>query len=92
VIALTPNRQYSLDGVLPGEQISAVPKRLRREKPFVIGVNTWYFVPGKAATGLLKVRHGEVLEIGIANRQLTSGSRKSQKAFMQSFGGGSGRT
>jgi hypothetical protein len=31
VIALTPNRQYSLDGVLPGEQISAVPKRLGRD-------------------------------------------------------------
>jgi hypothetical protein len=86
VIALTPNRFYQLDGILPGSQISAVPKRLRVGKPFVIGQNTWYFVPGKSATGVLKVRHGEIFEIGIANRQLTSGSRSSQRAFMSSFG------
>jgi hypothetical protein len=86
VIALTPNRFYALDGILPGSQISAVPKRLHVGKPFVIGQNTWYFVPGKAATGVLKVRHGEIFEVGIANKQLTSGSRKSQRAFMSGFG------
>jgi hypothetical protein len=86
VIALTPNRFYALDGILPGSQISAVPKRLHVGKPFVIGQNTWYFVPGKAATGVLKVRNGEIFEIGIANKRLTSGSRRSQRAFMSSFG------
>jgi hypothetical protein len=86
MIALTPNRFYALDGILPGSEISAVPKRLHVGKPFVIGQNTWYFVPGKAATGVLKVRHGEIFEVGIANKQLTSGSRKSQRAFMSSFG------
>jgi hypothetical protein len=86
VIALTPNRFYQLDGIVPGNQISAAPKRLHVGKPFVIGQNTWYFVPGKAATGVLKVRHGEIFEIGIANKQLTSGSRSSQRAFMSSFG------
>lgn len=86
VIALTPNRFYQLDGILPGSQISAVPKRLHVGKPFVIGQNTWYFVPGKSATGVLKVRNGEIFEIGIANKQLTSGSRSSQRAFMSGFG------
>jgi hypothetical protein len=86
VIALTPNRFYQLDGILPGSQISAVPKRLHVGKPFVIGQNTWYFVPGKSETGVLKVRNGEIFEIGIANKQLTSGSRSSQRAFMSSFG------
>jgi hypothetical protein len=86
VIALTPNRFYAIDGVLPGGQIGAVPKRLHVGKPFVIGQNTWYFIPGKTATGVLKVRHGEIFEVGIANKQLTSGSRTSQRRFMSSFG------
>ncbi len=86
VIALTPNRFYNLDGVLPGSQISAVPKSLHLEKPFVIGLNTWYLVPGSKATGLLKVRKGEIFEIGIANKQLIGSTRKQQKFFMQSFG------
>jgi hypothetical protein len=86
VIALTPNRFYQLDGILPGSQIGAVPRHLHVEKPFVIGQNTWYFVPGKTVTGVLKVRNGEILEVGVANRQLTSGSRSSQRAFMSGFG------
>jgi hypothetical protein len=86
VIALTPNRFYALDGVLPGSRVSAVPKRLHVGKPFVIGQNTWYFIPGRSATGVLKVRHGEIFEVGIANKQLTSGSRASQRRFMSSFG------
>ncbi len=92
VIALTPNRFYTLDGILPGSEISAVPKKLHLEKPFVIGKNSWYLVPGKAAIGLFKVRQGEIFEVGLANKQLIGSSRKSQKFFLQSFGGGSTST
>jgi hypothetical protein len=92
VIALTPNRYYALDGILPGSEIRAVPKKLHLEKPFVIGKNTWYLVPGKSAIGLLKVRQGEIFEIGLANKRLIGGSRKSQKFFLQSFGAGSSST
>jgi len=92
VIALTPNRFYALDGILPGSEIKAVPKKLHLEKPFVIGKNTWYLVPGKSAIGLFKVRQGEIFEVGLANKQLIGSSRTSQKFFLQSFGAGSTTT
>jgi hypothetical protein len=85
VIALTPNQFYAVRGIVPGTRISAAAKKLRLEKPFVIGLNAWYFAPAKSATGVFKVRHGEIFEVGIADRRLTRGSRRSQKRFMQSF-------
>ncbi len=81
IIALTANKFYALDGIVPGELITKVPRKLHLEKPFQGGANTWYFVPGKLATGVLKVRHGLIYEIGIADKALTSGSRASQRKF-----------
>jgi hypothetical protein len=82
IIALTANPFYALDGVKPGAMVSAAKRRLRLERPFQVGLNTWYLIPGRAATGVLKVRHGLIYEIGIADKRLTSGARPNQRRFL----------
>jgi hypothetical protein len=86
VIALTANPFYSLSGVQPGVRISTVVKKLHLGKPIVVGRTSWYLAPGKASTGVLGVQSGVIVEIGIADRQLVGGSRKSQQKFMARFG------
>jgi hypothetical protein len=81
IIVLTANPFYALDGVKPGAMVSAAKRRLRLGRPFQVGLNTWYLIPGNAATGVLKVRHGLIYEIGIADKRLTSGARPSQRRF-----------
>ena len=70
----------------PGRRLAVVARRLRLGKTFHIGLNYWYIAPGHAANGVLKVRHGIIQEVGIANKRLTSG-RKAQLRFLTSFNG-----
>ena len=85
VLALTSSRHYALRGVRPDTRLARVARRLRVGRGFVIGLNTWYVAPAGRARGLLKVRHGVIEEIGIADRALTSGSRARQRRFLASF-------
>lgn len=43
------------------------------------GANDWYIAPRPSGNGVLKVRHGIVWEVGIADKQLTS-TRAAQRA------------
>jgi hypothetical protein len=61
-----------------------VARRLHVGRRFTVGLNTWYFAPRRGANGILKVRHGVIEEIGLANRQLTTG-RARQRRFLRSF-------
>jgi len=80
----TSNPDYTLRGVSPQATLAAARKHLKLGKPFRIGVNDWYLAPNGPSTGVLKVRHGIVEEIGIADKQLTK-SRKADRAFLGSF-------
>ncbi len=73
VLALTANPDYALLGVRPGDALGPVAGRLHTGSGFRIGRNRWYVLPAGASRGVLKVRHGVIEEIGIANRSLTSG-------------------
>jgi hypothetical protein len=84
--ASTAYAYYSLRGVRPGATVAAAAKRLKLTPRFHIGLNYWYLAPNGASTGILKVRHGIVEEIGIADRRLTRG-RKAQRTFLTSFSG-----
>ncbi|HEV3227990.1 MAG TPA: hypothetical protein VGY97_00845 [Solirubrobacteraceae bacterium] len=84
VWASTSNPFYALRGVRPGTRLAAVARRLRVGRGFHVGLNWWYFAPNGSSTALLKVRHGIVEEVGIAERSLTRG-RKAQLAFINSF-------
>ncbi len=81
---LSSNRHYSLAGVRVGTRLARVAKRLHASRGFRIGLNTWYLVPGSGARAVLKVRHGIIEEIGIADRRLTH-DRRAAGRFIRSF-------
>ena len=84
VLVLTANRHYALHGVRPAMRLARVARRLHVGRGIKIGLNTWYLVGNGPSRGVLKVRHGVILEIGIANKQLTTGRRAAIR-FFKSF-------
>ena len=82
--ASTSDSFYKLRGVGPGATLAAARKHLKLTDPFHIGLNFWYLTPNGSSTGVLKVRHGIVEEIGIAAKSLTKG-HKAQIVFLKSF-------
>jgi hypothetical protein len=84
VWASTSNPYYTLRGVTPQATLAAARRHLRLGRPFRVGANDWYLVSGGASTGVLKVRHRIVQEIGIAARALTR-TRGAGRAFLRSF-------
>jgi hypothetical protein len=84
VWASTSNPYYSIDGVRPGESIARASRRLHTTRPFHIGRNHWYLARRAGYTVVLKVRHGVVGEIGIAENSLTA-TRAQESVLMHSF-------
>ncbi len=80
----TANPYYALRGVRPGARLSTAARRLRLGRPFHVGKNLWYLAADGRARGVLKVRHGVVEEIGIADRSLTR-TRRSTARFLRTF-------
>jgi len=64
--------------------LAKVARRLHAGRPFAIGLNLWYLLPDGPSRGVLKVRHGVIEEIGIANPQLTR-TRRGARVFFTSF-------
>jgi hypothetical protein len=84
VLILTANRHYALHGVRPATRLARVARRLHVGRGIKIGLNTWYLIGNGPSRGVLKVRHGVILEVGIANKQLTSGARATFR-FLKAF-------
>ncbi|MEA2161413.1 MAG: uncharacterized protein QOD66_3793, partial [Solirubrobacteraceae bacterium] len=83
VLALSANRVYALDGIRPGARLRTA-RRLRLGAPFRIGLNSWYLTPARAVRGVLKVRHGTIEEVGIADGGQV-GPRRQARRFLTSF-------
>jgi hypothetical protein len=84
ILILTASRHYALHGVRPGSRLAPVARRLHAGTGFQVGLNRWYLTPDGPSRGVLKVRHGVIEEIGIANRRLTD-SRGAGRRFLTSF-------
>ncbi|MGH2868147.1 MAG: beta-galactosidase [Solirubrobacteraceae bacterium] len=86
VVVLTSNRHYALRGVRPGARLTKVARRLRAGRGFHVGRNTWYLVPSgsRLSRGVLKVQHGRIAEIGIADPRFARG-RRAGRVFFRSF-------
>jgi hypothetical protein len=85
VLILTANAHYSLSGIGPGVRMARAAAQLKAGRGLVVGRNTWYVVGSGRARGVLKVQHGTIEEIGIANQQLVS-DRAAARRFFTSFG------
>jgi hypothetical protein len=55
ILVLTANRRYSIGGIRPGTALSVARRRRRIGKGFRVGLNTWYLLPGRRSSGILKV-------------------------------------
>jgi hypothetical protein len=84
VLALTANHHYVLDHIIAGARIAAVHRRLAHAVRFRIGDTTWYVLTGSHGTGVLKVQHGTVEEVGIVNHALTA-TRAEERQLLTSF-------
>ncbi len=84
VLILSANRRYALRGVRPGARLARVARRLRVGRGFHVGLNWWYLAPGGRSNGVLKVRHGVIQEVGIADERLTT-KRRAAHRFFTSF-------
>jgi len=84
VLILTSKRGFSLRGITPGARLAAVRRRVALTGPFVIGANRWYLLTIGTGRGVVKVRHGMVQEIGVANPGLTR-TRHRDSVFLRSF-------
>ncbi len=82
--ASTSSFYYSVHGIRCGATVAAATEVLKLTGPFHIGKNLWYLAPNGASTAVFKVRGGVIEEIGIGNKQLTTG-HKAQVAFLTSF-------
>ncbi len=82
VIELTADRFYALSGVRPGAKLAMARRRLHLVFHARIGRNVWYLARGRQADGVLKVRHGVVEEVGLANKRLASSH---PRRFLASF-------
>jgi hypothetical protein len=84
IVALTADRHYALRGVHPGARLRTVARRLHVGRPYHVGLNFWYLPPDGRSTGVLKVRHGRIEEVGIAVRRLTR-PRTLARRLLRSF-------
>jgi hypothetical protein len=84
VLALTASPFYTLDGVRPGTRLATAARDLTLGKVIRAGRNDWYVIRGAHSNAILKVRHDTILEVGIANRQLTR-TRTAQRQLLSSF-------
>jgi hypothetical protein len=94
VIALTSSPRFNVSGIVPSQTSgSSARRRLRGERRFVIGKNTWLVTGaprpvGRAQAGvmrLIKVQRGLVREVGIGDRRLARGDRKQLKRYLKTW-------
>jgi alpha-glucosidase len=84
VLLLTANRHYALHGIRAGTRLPAALLRLGRARHYRVGLNTWYLIPSQTSTGILKVQHRRIEEIGIATPRVTATPRSARR-FLSSF-------
>jgi hypothetical protein len=84
VLLLTANRRYALRGVRPGARVARVSRKVKLSRAYKIGLNTWYLAPNGSSRGIVKVRHGIIQEVGIADKRLMT-NQPSTLRFLELF-------
>jgi hypothetical protein len=80
----TSNRRYAVGPVRAGASLKAARRALQTSIGFPVGRNTWFFARRGRISALLKVRHGQVQEIGIVPGVLAR-NRRAQRVLVRSF-------
>jgi len=80
----TSSAYFAVLGIRVGATATAATARLQVASVVHLGSDDWYLARAGASTAVLRVKHGVVDEIGIAERQLTRG-RASDRELVMSF-------
>jgi hypothetical protein len=80
----TSNPRYAIEGIRAGATLNAAEQALPGGNLFRIGRNTWYLAHTKHATAVLKIRDGNIQEVGLADTELTR-TRPVERQLMTSF-------
>ena len=84
VLVLTSSDRYAVGRVRVGDSVRRLRSRLRGERRYRVGRNTWYAARGGGVRRVFKVRAGRVREVGIADRRLTR-TRGATRRFLRSW-------
>jgi 3',5'-cyclic AMP phosphodiesterase CpdA len=84
VLILTSSGHFRAKRVPPGMRVRTMRRRVRDERRFRIGRNTWYLARGRGATVVYRTQRGRVRAIGLADRRLTGG-RRAARRFLRGF-------
>ena len=84
VIVLTSSKRFSVVGIKVGDTTSTALRKLRGERAFKVGSNTWYAAKRGKARLLVKTKNGKVGEIGIGDPRLTT-TAKATKRFLNAW-------
>lgn len=79
VLVLTSSPRYSIRGIKPGGKVRALRRKLRGERAYRVGGVTWYLAPARGGRLAFRTRAGRVVEIGIADKRLTSTARSARR-------------
>jgi hypothetical protein len=70
--------------VRPGTSLRTMRRRMRGERRFKVGRNSWYLVRGRRARIVVRVSGSRVREVGLADLRLT-GTRARARRFLRAF-------
>ncbi len=79
IMVLASSRRFSVRGIRRGASTATVRHRLRGERRYRVGKNTWYVARGKKATLVVRTRHRRVGATGIASKRLSRGSAATRR-------------
>lgn len=82
VMLLSANPHYTLRGTRPGMRLASLAPRLHAVRAFRRGGRTWYVMHGRRVNGILVVRAGRIVVIGIAKRLLRPAPRTGRLALV----------
>ena len=78
VAAWSTSRAFALHGVRPGARLALARHGLRLGRGVQGHGSSWYFVGNGPSAGILEVRRGKVIAVGVADRRML-GSRARQR-------------
>ena len=84
ILALSSHPAHAVRGVRAGTASRTMSRRLRGERRFRVGRNSWYLARAKRASIVVRVSGSRVREVGLADLRLTSTARKAQR-FLRAF-------
>jgi 3',5'-cyclic AMP phosphodiesterase CpdA len=84
VVILTSSRHFQIKKVRPTNRVRTLRTRLRRERRYRIGRNTYYVINGKRSKLIFRTSRNRVRAIGVGAKSMMRG-RRGERRFLRAF-------